>query len=679
MFRVCALVVILAAAAVGRGNDTTQSLRLPKIFTDHMVLQRDAKIRLWGSAAPKAKVVAMLGTRGKNVIAGADGKWNMEIPPQPAGGPYALTVNDGTTSMTLKDVLVGDVWLCGGQSNMEWPVRLSNNAEQETQTANFPKIRLFRVMHDVSTRPKDELSTTVGWVDVNSESVNDFSAVGYFFGRELHQHLKVPIGLIQSAWGGSPAESWVSYDSLRSHPDYTETADAIWNEKVRPPREAKKHHEKLVEQWKKEFDATDSGYQDGEPVYASTDMADDDWKSIKLPNTWETEGLPDFDGLMWFRKELKLPKEMEGKELVLTLGTIDDADRTFFNGKQIGENPLIYAQRRYRVPTELVKPGRNFIAVRVHDNTGAGGFTGEESAMALQTSGTAESETTSISLAGNWKYKAGAEASDLPDRPTPPGHTHRSLVMYNAMIAPLVPYAIRGVIWYQGESNADRAYQYRTLFPLLIRDWRERWNQGEFPFLFVQLAGFGAYQATPKEPKDNAWAELREAQAMTLSVPKTAMATAIDIGDTKDIHPRNKQDVGKRLALAARKIAYGENVVHSGPQFESVKIKDGKAYVSFQNVGGGLVVKPEGAAPQGFAIAGADKKFVWADAKVEGDMVVVWSDAVKEPVAVRYGWAADPVLSLYNEEGLPALPFRTDDWKGLTDNNHRPARRKKGR
>jgi sialate O-acetylesterase len=574
----------------------------------------------------------------------------------------------GKNTVTIKNILVGEVWVCSGQSNMQMAVTQSANAQQEIAEADYPDIRLFTVERKVADQPQ---SNCVGsWVKCSPQTVGDFSAVAYFFGRELHKELNVPVGLIHTSWGGTPAEAWTSARVLRTLADYKGVIEEIEQMRANPEPFQKKYEQQLLE-WQKKIDLSEP---DGK---GCTDVNYDDsgWEQMELPNLWEQAGLADFDGLVWFRKEIDVPQLWVGKELILELGPIDDMDITWVNGTRVGgiETPGHWqTARKYKIASTVIKPGRNVIAVRVLDTGGGGGICGSAEQMKLKLA-----EAT-IGLAGRWRYKKGYDLKSMPPQPRPPllvNNPNAPTSLYNAMIAPLIPYGIQGAIWYQGESNASRAYQYRRLFPAMIQNWRQDWKQGDFSFLFVQLANFMA--ANP-EPSESEWAELREAQTMTLALPNTGMAVIIDIGEANDIHPKNKQDVGKRLALWALAKTYGKELVYSGPIYKSMKIErraivradvtDYECVIAlfFDHVGSGLVAK--GGEPlKGFAIAGADRKFVWADAKIaDGNVIVVSSDKVSEPIAVRYAWANNPVCNLYNKEGLPATPFRTDDWPGLT-------------
>ncbi|MGQ9462344.1 MAG: sialate O-acetylesterase [Candidatus Fervidibacter sp.] len=641
------------------------SLRLPAIFGDHMVLQSKMPVPIWGWAAPREEVAVIVkGKLYRVTKAAPDGCWMVKLPPQPPGGPYELIVRTRNETTRFVDVLFGEVWICSGQSNMEWPVQWAQNAQQEIATANFPQIRFFIVEKAIALEPKSDCKGR--WVVCSPETIGVFSAVGYFFGREIHKQLKVPVGLIGTYWGGTPAESWTELEELESDPDLRTILDRL----PRTEEELKRlqdKYEREMEEWRKKALLADTGNKGERLGWASPDFKDSDWAIMNLPRNWESVSEEmNIDGAVWFRKVVTIPEDWTGKDLLLSLGLIDDYDVVYFNGEKIGstgqDTPNSWTvQRRYIVPGRLVKAGPNLIAVRVFDVWGYGGFRGTPEQMML---GLVDGNKASISLSGEWKFKVefARPAREVPQQPQPPVNNWTPTALFNAMVAPLIPYAIRGVIWYQGESNVGRAYQYRKLFPTLIKSWRRNWGQGDFPFLFVQLAN---YLKRKLDPTESAWAELREAQLLTLkTVPKTGMAVAIDIGEANDIHPRNKQDVGKRLASAALAVAYGRKVVYSGPIYRSMRIEGNKIRLFFDHVGSGLVAK--GGELRGFAIAGKDGKFVWANAKIEGDTVLVWSEQVPEPVAVRYGWADNPDCNLYNKEGLPASPFRTDDFPGIT-------------
>ncbi|HDP35249.1 MAG TPA: sialate O-acetylesterase [Candidatus Hydrogenedentes bacterium] len=509
---VCSVLAAIVLFVYG----ASATVSAPSIFGDHMVLQQGKSLPVWGNADPQEKVTVTLGKKTKSATANAEGKWKVEMPRMKAGGPYELTVRGTDNTLLFTDVLVGEVWLGSGQSNMQWNVANSANGDAEIAAADYPNIRLFSVTRTVATSPQDDCEGA--WTLCAPATIPEFSAALYFFGRELHQQLDgVPVGLVHTSWGGTPAESWTSRATLESDPDLAG----------------------MVRQW-------DQALADYPAAMDAHNKAMEDWRKAA------------------------------------------------------------------------------------------------EEARA-----------------------AGAPEPRKPDPPRGPEHPWLASGLYNAMIAPLAPYAIQGAIWYQGESNANRAYQYRKLFPAMINDWRNTWRQGPFSFYFVQLANF---REPLPEPADLDWAELREAQTMTLSLKNTGMATIIDIGEADDIHPKNKQDVGKRLALIALKKDYGKKVVWSGPMYKSMKVRDDKIIIRFDHADGGLATS-DGEAVKGFAIAGEDRKFVWADAVIKGKTVVVSSPQVAKPAAVRYAWAINPVCNLVNGAGLPASPFRTDAWPGITENN----------
>jgi sialate O-acetylesterase len=660
LFLICFPLLLI----LGLDTKALCAVRVPSLIGDNMVLQQEKKVRIWGWANPKEQVTVKIARSEGIATTDENGHWEVVIGPLKAGGPFDLIIT-GSNELSFKNVLVGEVWVCSGQSNMEWPLINSKEGADAVAQANFPEIRLFTVQKSTSSSPLDDVKGH--WVVTTPDQAGQFSAVGYFFGRELHQKLKVPVGLIHTSWGGTPAEAWTSSDALAGVPELRPILDRYQDGLKDLPQRQQEFQRRLSEWSQKNLYADQENKGEG-LGYADPTTNTSDWKSMVLPQFLETAGLK-MDGAVWFRKEVNVPDSWVGKPLELNLAAIDDYDITYFNGSRIGgigpDTPNSYMiPRRYKVSPELVKPGRNVIAVRMFDSAGEGGFGAGK--MSLAPVGSTESDL--IALAGPWTYKVELElAPKSPDwgsRPEAPGPTNQNSpsVLYNAMIAALTPMTIRGAIWYQGESNAGRAYQYRTLFPLMIRNWRSAWKEGDFPFYFVQLAN---WQPVKPDPAESEWAELREAQSLTLREPQTGMAVIIDIGDAKDIHPRNKVDVGHRLALWALANTYHHKVAFSGPLFSSFSIEGDKIRVKFKHTAGGLKTS-DGAAPKGFAIAGEDHRFLWAEARIEGDDVVVWSKDIPKPVAIRYAWADNPVCNLYNKIDLPASPFRTDDWPGLT-------------
>lgn len=662
--------VLGALVLSGALNAVFANVKPAAVFADNMVLQRGVKCPVWGWADTGEKVsVTLLSTTLRDTASPA-GAWKIMLPPQKAGGPYTLTIR-GNDSTVLKNVMIGDVWFCSGQSNMEFGISFADSAQKEIAAAEYPGIRLFQVVRRVADAPDSDLAAGQ-WQECHPSTIalyNEkagFSAVAYFFGRTLADSLKVPIGLIQSAWGGTPCEAWTNPQAIAAAPELKPIMDVLEKDRAKPKLTEQQYARRLAE-WES---ATRRIFADTQMVARGWHLPSHpvtDWNAITLPGYVENSGIPalrEWDGALWLRKTVTIPPAWAGKELALSLGPIDDFDYTWFNGTLVGSigpsTPNYWVTpRRYRIPAALTKKGDAVIAVRMIDNFGNGGFTAEPAKMTLCLAG--DTANNPIALAGEWRYKE--EQPLNAKRPEPPGNPSTPGILYNAMVHPLIPYGIRGAIWYQGEANAPDAYRYRTLFPTMIRNWRAEWGLGDFPFYFVQLAN---YMPRKPEPTESEWAELREAQLKTLSLPNTGMAVTIDIGNGDDIHPRNKQDVGRRLALWALAKTYNRKITYTGPLYRSMQVTGKTIVVSFTGTGRGLCTRGSDTL-KGFAVAGADKKFVWADAKIQGNTVVVGSAAVAQPVAVRYAWQDNPECNLYNRDGLPASPFRTDDWKGLTE------------
>lgn len=617
-------------------------VQLPRIFSDNMVLQRNATVNVWGWASKGESITVVFNGQSVKAKADKNGNWLATLKPMSHGGPFELQVKGKSNTIVLKNILIGDVWLGSGQSNMEWTIKNTNNATAEIAKANYPKIRLFTVEKKISFESEKDLAGGQ-WQECNPNTIGDFSAVAYFFGRKLHTELDVPIGLINSSWGGTNIQTWISWDIMSQGEKY------------------KDYDLKKLQQTSKDMVVRQERYQ--QALLNEKGMAEkwfsnpgEGWKKITLPQRWELTEIGDADGYIWFKKEFEVEASEVGKPVTLSLGPIDDEDHTYLNGQLVGSINSYSENRNYTIPAGVVVAGKNTIVIRVNDGGGGGGLYGKPEQVYCQLG------DEKISLAGEWEYKPSVTTTAFGISNTGP-NAFPSL-LFNGMIAPIIPFPVAGVIWYQGESNAGEAYKYRALFPQLINNWRSKWKN-EFPFFWVQLANFMAPDSLPTESD---WAELREAQSKTLSLPKTGQAVIIDIGEEKDIHPRNKQDVGYRLALAALKVAYNKDVVFSGPTFDKMVIEGSKAIISFKNTGSGLAVKDKYGYVRGFAIAGEDKKFVWAKAVVDGDKVIVESNLVQKPVAVRYAWGNNPDdANLYNKENLPASPFRTDDWPGVTE------------
>jgi sialate O-acetylesterase len=626
------------------------------LFSDHMVLQRDLAIPVFGTGLPDTSVTVDLAGQHAETTVQTDGTWMVKLRPMKAGGSYDLKVN-GTT--VARDVTLGDVWVASGQSNMQMNVG-STRPDQVESARSTPDtdLRMFTVPDVSLETPARDVQGQ--WQPASAATVDGFSAAGYWFARTLRESLKVPIGVIHTSWGGTPAESWVSREMLNRHPNLKPMLDT-YLEGLKSPDMAS-YQAKLAAFNEGHRDSQNAGADQG---WQNAGFSDEAWKSVAMPATVESVEGRDVDGAFWFRKSFHVSPEAAGMAGTLELGAIDDADITYVNGIAVGHTDLDVPNhwmvpRSYSIPAGTLRAGENTIAVRVFDTGGGGGFSSTN--MRLNFAG-----GSSIPLMGQWKYKV--ERVATPEGPAPvapmgPGNPWAPGSLYNGMIAPLIPYGIKGAIWYQGESNAGRAYQYRELFPTMIEDWRQRWGQGNFPFYFVQLAN---YMTRYPEPTESAWAELREAQTMTLKLPNTGMATIIDIGEATDIHPKDKKNVGYRLALNALAQAYRQKLVATGPMYRKMSVRDNVVTLEFLN--GKSLRSADGQPIMGFSVAGADKKFVWASATVVGDRVVLTAPAGMKPVAVRYGWADNPAANLVNGANLPAVPFRTDTWPGVTINN----------
>ncbi len=654
-------VFLLLITLLSGCNNTppAERIRLNALFTDNMVLQQEREIPVWGRAEPGHALSVTFAGHRREVVTDHAGRWKVIFPPVTAGGPYKMIIA-GRETDTLRNILVGEVWLASGQSNMEMPVggwgKIKNYREEIVQ-ARHPMIRLFQVDKKTAFQPRDTFSGS-GWKVCSPESVEDFSAVAYFFGRKLNRDLNVPVGIIQSAWGGTVVEAWTCGKTLKRFPVFRDTVAALEKdhrsetEIAAEQARRKRVWPDRIEEILKNTGTLSHGYQEaGYPIAG--------WPLMTLPSLWEEAGLPSTDGVVWFSREVTVPATWQGKELTLSLGRINDYDITWFNGHRVGRGTDVAALRTYTIPPSLAHPGRNRITVEVMDIGNVGGLYGPPEKMFLACG------NEKILLTGEWKYipdPVKIDVKKLPEKPDENAGANAPTVLYNAMIRPLIPYAFRGVIWYQGESNAGRAWQYRRLFPALIRCWRRSWHTGDFPFLYVQLANF---MDPPTVPGDDAWAELREAQTLALQLPNTGMAVTLDIGDARDIHPKNKQEVGRRLALIALAQVYGEKIPYSGPLCDTIMITGDSIRIRFRHAEGGLQTCDHNP-PEGFAIAAVDRHWVWARAHIDGEEVVVWSPGIKKPVAVRYAWAANPRANLCNGAGLPASPFRTDDWPGIT-------------
>lgn len=624
------------------------NVRMPLLFSDGMVLQRNKAIPVWGWADANEKVEVHFNKQTKTITADASGKWMVKLDSEKAGGPFELTIT-GKNKIVIKDVLVGEVWICSGQSNMEFQMYKTMNSEKEIADSDYPMIRHFGVAQDLSGSPKEDLKEGK-WAVSNKENVKDFTAVGFFFAKKLYAELKIPIGIINTSWGGTCVETWTSREAFEKSDDFKAMIAEVPSVNMDAIFETYKRS--LLDNIKKVqgFEVTAAN----ENQFKELGFNDTNWPEIKVPSLWENQQIGNIDGVVWMRKTIVLSAEQAQKEAVLYLSKVDDEDVTYVNGVQVGTNNIWEAKRIYKIPVGVLKEGSNVIAVRIADYTGGGGIYGDPADLKI------DFKDSNVPLEGLWKFNVvNVKISVSPN-------SYPSL-LYNAMVNPLIPYAFQGVLWYQGEANVWRAKQYKKAFPLMITDWRAKWDQGNFPFYFVQLSTFNEFNGNSKV--GSRWAELREAQTQTLQLPNTGMAVTTDIGNAKDIHPTNKQDVGKRLAAIALNNVYGKKRVYSGPMYKSIEIKGSQIILTFDNTGSGLSSSDNGENLKGFEIAGADKVFYSAKAIIKNNTVIVSSEKVPNPVAVHYGWADDDTdINLFNKEKFPASPFRTDDWDMITAN-----------
>ncbi len=684
MRRALIFALLISSSNFALAKDSPFSLA--PLFTDNMVLQRESSIPIWGRGVP-GDTIGLRASWGEGAIAlvGMDSLWMLTLKTPSAGGPEQIEIRHDHTALYLSNVLIGEVWLCSGQSNMEMPLEgwpptdtVAGSAQEIRNSLFFPTIRMFTVKRAFS--PEPESVCEGAWVEASPATSPGFSATAYFFGKALQQALKVPVGLIHSSWGGTPVESWMSADRLSGVAGY----DTII-QRIRQSVDSLR----ALKEWLAGFPTVDVGQRERvgrwrglnlrDSVCAARDFIDTGWHAMQLPLAWERSGLGQFDGVVWFRKQIIIPVGWVHRRLVLELGPIDDIDVTYVNGTKVGgheEEGMWNVNRTYRVPASAVDSTTLQIAVRVIDFQGGGGIYGQEKSLSLrleeggeQGSLQADAGTQRISLAGVWRYLPvaeyrgsqlfvfGSDGQMYDSRPRLPVNLsgYSPTTLYNAMIAPLAPFAIRGAIWYQGESNTNNPALYRKLFPSMITNWRTAFRNENFPFYYVQIAPF-------EYGPDISSQLLREAQLATLVLPNTGMAVTLDIGNPSNIHPANKQDVGKRLALWALAKTYQKKVAFSGPLYKSMKRRKGSIELSFENAGGGLVLN-KGLHGNGFQISGPDSIFVDATVRVQGTKLIVSHPDIVNPSSVRYAFTNTAGATLFNREGLPASSFRTDAWE----------------
>jgi sialate O-acetylesterase len=666
-------IILFLSVLIISTSSYPNDLILPSIFSDNMVLQQKAEVAFWGKTVSENRInISTSWGVTAETVASKDGSWITRIKTPKAGGPYQITIQSGDTSIIYKNVLIGEVWICSGQSNMEmplegWPPKDTIiNSKEEIKNAYNTKIRFFTVNRAVSY--KTEFNVTGEWKVCDSVTAAKFSATAYFFGKKLYEKLKVPIGLINTSWGGTPIETWTSDKYLRETRTFDSTLDKIISsrEEIRKQRQWIENHP-VIDISKRDLETKWQNLEFDDSLCSKPDFNDTNWRIMNLPTYWEITEVGNFDGVVWFRKRVKIPEAWVNKDLVLELGTVDDMDRTYVNGIIVGrtEKAGYWQQDRiYNIPGEIIKDTLLTIAVRVLDNQGGGGIYGDKAKMKIHPPG----DSTCVSIADDWKYLPvaefiggkfyvyGSRGGEYYLRPVIPVEIseYTPSILYNAMIAPLVSYTIKGTIWYQGEENTKNPKLYNTLFPLMIKNWRNDWNLGNFPFYYVQIAPYNYGNTRFSEL-------LREAQFKTLSVTNTGMAVTMDIGNPQNIHPGNKKDVGDRLAFWALVKTYNKKLSYSGPLFKSMRIQKNKITLSFEYASGGLLVTPLNG-ENNFMIAGEDKVFKKASVIVKGNKLIVFNSDVISPVAVRYAWSNVAEATLFNKKGLPASSFRTDDW-----------------
>lgn len=640
-YRYCLLTAMVLCCAYAHGQ-----IKLSNLFQSNMVLQRDKPCSIWGTAGKHQSIhLALNNAEQYTTTADAAGKWKIAMPAHAVGGPYTMHIT-GKDSMTLTNILFGDVWICGGQSNMQFRVREMGDKMTDTSTFNNANIRLFTVSTGTDYVPHDSIQGG-SWQVASANAVQSFSAVGFFFGSYIQQRINVPVGLISDNLGATSVEEWMSNDAVHQFKQF----DDYYNTYLAPGKsfaQMTAEFEKTKPQWEKQYYhlGDDPGFVQ---QWFSLNADTTGWQPVNMPAYWEDKGFADYDGSMWLKRTFdSLPVDFLGNYRI-NYGQVDDYDIAWVNGVKIGEGFGKLNMRSYKVPKEILKPHGNVLTVRVFDAGGKGGM---------------YNMFWDPVWAGKWFIKPGiwVNAASIKKPLTPNWYLFGSpSILYNANIAPLTQLAVKGFIWYQGEANAGRADEYKALFPAMIKDWRKQFSQGDLPFIFVQLANF---MQEPSAPVGSEWAELREAQTSALSLPNTNMACIIDIGEANNIHPKNKRDVGKRLGLAALKTAYAIDTARTSPMYKSMQVVNDSIYITLT---ARATTADKYGYIHGFSIAGTDSVFTWANAFIRNDTIIVYSPSIKGPLAVRYSWADNPgKIDLYSIEGLPVVPFRTDNWKGIT-------------
>ncbi|MDR3219923.1 MAG: beta galactosidase jelly roll domain-containing protein [Dysgonamonadaceae bacterium] len=623
---------------------SSAEVKLPRLISDGMILQRDSPLKIWGWAAPNEALTVNFNKADYKTSADAQGDWVITLPAQKAGGPYTLTIKASNT-IQVNNILTGDVWLCSGQSNMETPIsRVMSMFGDEINSYSNSKIRYVKIPLTYNFHAPQTDVPPCTWTDVTPETAQDFSAVAYFFAKEMFEKTNIPVGIINSSVGGSPAEAWISEEALQAFPAYLNDKRICESDEF--VAEMQRLGSLPGRRWQEMLNQQDKGLNEA-VKWSSPTYDDSSWQtSDLLDNSWGRKNSRPVNGVFWFRKTIEIPADFENQDAMLYMGRIVDADSVFVNGKFVGTTGYQYPPRNYQLPKGILKAGKNLITVRLVSQGGIPEFVKDKPYKIV-------CNNREISLTGEWKYRLGVQMN-------PPGgggitFQYKPVGLYNAMITPLQNFPVKGFIWYQGESNTDRYIEYYDLMSTLIGDWRNLWKK-DLPFLIVQLAN---YMEPALLQQNSGWAELRDVQRkLSQTVPNTGLAVTIDVGEWNDIHPLNKKDVGKRLALQARSIVYGEKIVKDGPVYQSKSIDGNKIILSFKEGTNDLLLVDE---LKGFAIAGSDGIFKLAKASIDGNKVIVWSDEVAQPVKVRYAWANNPDgANLRNKSGLPASPFQSE-------------------
>jgi sialate O-acetylesterase len=639
-------------AAAQRPPRTAQQAGPPPfvstIFGDNMVLQRNKPDAIWGWSDPGDQVKVEIAGHTATTVAGADRRWQAKIDPPAAGGPYTMTIT-GHQTVELHNVLVGDVWLCGGQSNMQFALHQAQTGAEDAKAADLPQIRFFTVGQRSAYHPVDTVNGS--WSIVTPETAGRVSAVAFYFARRVQQETHIPIGLIVDAVGGTPAEAWTGVAALQQLHDF----DPLITELNRiAAKGTGPEYGNFVMHW---YDDYDIGQKEH---WAAPDSDDSSWKQVTIPGGFAGLGVPDTPALVYFRKDFDVPDPVPTGRNMVQLGIIEKMDTVYINGQEIGGSSWVENPRQYFIRPGMLKPGKNVITIRVLKTLPTGGFMSKAEDLRM----TIGDKT--IPLAGAWKAKLSVDGR--PPQPLPLRYQNWPVmpaVLYNGMLQPLTPLSITGALWYQGEENSPRGYQYRKVLTTMIGDWRNLFQQSNLPFYIVQLPAYLLRSATPT---DDDWSDTRESQAVVAeTVPNTCLAVTIDTGDPNTIHPTNKEPAGDRVARCALANYYGDKkIVFQGPTLAQVERRKGEIRLKFAHADGGLVMKGGDKLGE-FSIAGDDQKFVWANARIEGDTVIVSSPNVSNPKEVRYAWQSNPEATLFNGAGLPAGPFRTDHWKLETE------------